>query len=1011
MNSYKSSVRCSGRLSLILAALWAIMLPGPLAHGQTLPCIETNGVKFLLPPQTDQGFDVKDSRDNIILADDFFCNTAGPITDIHVWGSWLADQHGTITNFWIGIYNDVPAVTNSLNGQITWSHPGTNLLWSQNFGLGQFSETIYTNGNEYFYNPANNTILGGDSFVWYYCFYPTNPFIQQGSANAPTNYWLAIRAQIQDTNTQILYGWKSALVPYNDPAVWGTVLATSGLPLGNWQSMTNPFSQQPLHLSMKLTTPTNTPPPQGCVETNGTKYVQWPNLNQGFDVWDDGPWVLADDFICTNSGPITDIHLWGSWLNDQVQTNTLNFWLAIYDDVPASGNTNSHPGNLLWQEQFAPGQYFDSFWAFGSESFLDPGPPNVMGPDSQVRYYCFYPTNIFIQQGAAAAPKIYWLMVYAQDNAPTYQNYGWKTTTNIQHDVSVYAPWPGSPPIGNPGWTKTQQASTGGPLDLAFKITTATNNTPPPTGCVETNGVKYVQWPNPFGYDVWNSTPFPPGVTDGPWVLADDFICTNTGPITDIHLWGSWLNNQVLTNTVTFWIAMFADVPANPPNVPFSHPGGLIWEQCFAPGQYSESLYGTGQEYFLDPGPPQIVGSDSQIWYYCFYPTNPPIQQGSTSNPKTYWLAVFAQMPTGSQSPFGWKTTTNVQHDISVHAPWPGVFCPTNITGTGFPWTPTFDTFNSPLDLAFKLTTTTNHCIVPIACPVDKNVECGSSWAFDPPTVGSDPCCATPPTVTLTVVTNSNAPCNQKYAGIWTVTDCTGTVLGVCTQNVTVVDTTPPVITCASNKTVQCGTAWNFDNPTALDACCGTNVTINLVSTVTNTPACPLVVTRTWTATDCCTNTSTPCSQTVTVVDTNPPAIICPSNIVVFTCGTNAIVFWTITATDTCSSVTVTSSPPSGTAFLPNTTNTVVATARDACGNTNSCSFTVAVRRPVLGPVFIQYVVTNKVVLTWTNGILMVSTNVLGPYVDVPGATSPYTNTTLPMPPTNRFYRLRCNSP
>ena len=713
--------------------------------------------------------------------------------------------------------------------------------------------------------------------------------------------------------------------------------------------------------------------------------------------------MLADDFKCTNSGAITDIHLWGSWTGD-VPNPSQFVTLGIWSDVPVSAtNSFSHPGINLWTQTFTNGQYTICPYTNAPETTYGytffPGSLSVYGNTTNLYYLCFFPTNPFVQTGSTTAPTNFWLSVYA----PPYLN--WKSSLDSYNDSAVAGNFPGANwiPISDP--TSTQ------PLNFSFKITTATNNQPPPTGCVETNGVKYVQWPNPFGYDVWNSTPFPPGVTDGPWVLADDFICTNTGPITDIHLWGSWLNNQVSSNTTTFWIAMFADVPANPPNVPFSHPGGLIWEQCFAPGQYSESLYGSGQEYFLDPGPPQIVGSDSQIWYYCFYPTNPPIQQGSTSNPKTYWLAVFAQMPTGAQSPFGWKTTTNVQHDISVHAPWPGVFCPTNITGTGFPWTPTFDTFNSPLDLAFKLTTTTNHCIVPIACPVDKNVECGSSWAFDPPTVGSDPCCATPPTVTLTVVTNSNAPCNQKYAGIWTVTDCTGTVLGVCTQNVTVVDTTPPVITCASNKTVQCGTAWNFDNPTALDACCGTNVTINLVSTVTNTPACPLVVTRTWTATDCCTNTSTPCSQTVTVVDTNPPAIICPSNIVVFTCGTNAIVFWTITATDTCSSVTVTSSPPSGTAFLPNTTNTVVATARDACGNTNSCSFTVAVRRPVLGPVFIQYVVTNKVVLTWTNGILMVSTNVLGPYVDVPGATSPYTNTTLPMPPTNRFYRLRCNSP
>jgi len=118
--------------------------------------------------------------------------------------------------------------------------------------------------------------------------------------------------------------------------------------------------------------------------------VQWPNLDNGYDVWNDGPWVLADDFVCSNPGPITDIHLWGSWLNDQVQTNSLTFWLAIYSNVPVSAtNSFSYPGNLLWQEQFGPGQYIESFWSFGQESFLDPGASAVVGPDSQVWYYLF----------------------------------------------------------------------------------------------------------------------------------------------------------------------------------------------------------------------------------------------------------------------------------------------------------------------------------------------------------------------------------------------------------------------------------------------------------------------------------------------------------------------------------------------------------------------------------------------------------------------------------------------
>jgi hypothetical protein len=47
----------------------------------------------------------------------------------------------------------------------------------------------------------------------------------------------------------------------------------------------------------------------------------------------------------------------------------------------------------------------------------------------------------------------------------------------------------------------------------------------------------------------------------------------------------------------------------------------------------------------------------------------------------------------------------------------------------------------------------------------------------------------------------------------------------------------------------------------------------------------------------------------------------------------------------------------------------------------------------------------NNLVLTWPSGwSLQSATNVLGPYADVPAATSPYTNTTFQP---QRFFRLR----
>src|SRR5882724_5198411 len=187
-----------------------------------------------------------------------------------------------------------------------------------------------------------------------------------------------------------------------------------------------------------------------CPETNVLKYVQLPQIDGGFDLWDTGPWALADDFTCTNTGPITDIHLWGAWLNDMVDFNT-TFWLAIYDDVPAVTNgpvfIPSRPGtNLVWQQYFGPGQYSQSQVAVGIGNFYNPEPPAFMGNDSKVYYYCFYPTNPPVQTGTANIPKIYWLAVYAKPLEGTSVQFGWKSAKIQRFDISTHTQWPGSAP-------------------------------------------------------------------------------------------------------------------------------------------------------------------------------------------------------------------------------------------------------------------------------------------------------------------------------------------------------------------------------------------------------------------------------------------------------------------------------------------------------------------------------------------------------------------------------------
>src|SRR5262249_6582675 len=137
-----------------------------------------------------------------------------------------------------------------------------------------------------------------------------------------------------------------------------------------------------------------------------------------------------------------------------------------------------------------------------------------------------------------------------------------------------------------------------------------------------------------------------------------------------------------------------------------------------------------------------------------------------------------------------------------------------------------------------------------------------------------------------------------------------------------------------------------FATPTATDAC-DPNPTLTF-SDRTTPGNCPqnYSVTRTWTATDHCGNSSTK-SQTITVRDTTPPTITgCPSNIT--NCSQPTIV--APTANDTCQGAVPVNCTRSDGAQkslsdpYPAGTTTVTCTASDACGNAATpCVFTVTI--------------------------------------------------------------------
>lgn len=185
----------------------------------------------------------------------------------------------------------------------------------------------------------------------------------------------------------------------------------------------------------------------------------------------------------------------------------------------------------------------------------------------------------------------------------------------------------------------------------------------------------------------------------------------------------------------------------------------------------------------------------------------------------------------------------------------------------------------------------------------------------------------------------------------WTAMDASLNTAS-CSQTITVTDKESPVIACpkdvqVANDAGLCSAKLDPGKATATDNCKVASINGVRSDGMQLTDPYPVGKTViTWAAMDASGNPAA-CSQTVTVLDKEPPVIKCPADKTVDQDSPyGATVSFTTGASDNCSSVKVSSTPPSGSIF-PVGTTTLNCTATDAAGNTSSCSFKVTVRPPV----------------------------------------------------------------
>ena len=174
------------------------------------------------------------------------------------------------------------------------------------------------------------------------------------------------------------------------------------------------------------------------------------------------PMAVADDFRCSQSGAITDIHFWISWKDDIVD-DVLDWCISIYDNRVVDGV--SKPGKELWR--FKEGKISVRVEEPSEQGWLCPCNDEVL-TDNHTWYALINITEI-AEPFKQEKDKIYWLVIRA--NATLYESpipqpeVGWKTSLDHYGSPAMWIRWP----LSTVDWQPIPSES-GDLIDMAFVI-------------------------------------------------------------------------------------------------------------------------------------------------------------------------------------------------------------------------------------------------------------------------------------------------------------------------------------------------------------------------------------------------------------------------------------------------------------------------------------------------------------------------------------------------------------
>ncbi|MGD9110447.1 MAG: PEP-CTERM sorting domain-containing protein [Phycisphaerales bacterium] len=161
-------------------------------------------------------------------------------------------------------------------------------------------------------------------------------------------------------------------------------------------------------------------------------YPQLPD-ETGWDVYAEWPKGIADDWLCTESGYVEDIHFWGSW-KDDIVGYTGQVYIGIYDND--TSGFFAKPGDVLWEHTFTQNDYTSRLYGTGEQGWYHPEIGYILNDHENIYQYNIdlIPDPFYQEEG-----NTYWLMI-SMDYYDCY--WGWKTSKSEQFGAdAVYYGW------------------------------------------------------------------------------------------------------------------------------------------------------------------------------------------------------------------------------------------------------------------------------------------------------------------------------------------------------------------------------------------------------------------------------------------------------------------------------------------------------------------------------------------------------------------------------------------